>query len=144
MTRQEKKEYLQQYRTAEQEEERLSGEIARWRSRAEQMTVVYRRSTAGGGDGRSLEHTVERIDALIRQLVAQLDELVALRQEIGAAIDAVPDTRLRALLRLRYIDGLRFEQIAKAIGYYDLRWVYRLHNLALEALTIESHHRPVL
>lgn len=86
------------------------------------------------------EHTVDRIDELIRQLVAQLDELVTLRQEIGAVIDAVPDTRLRELLRLRYIDGLTFDGLAIAMGHYDLRWVYRLHRRALEALTIESHH----
>lgn len=140
MTNQEKKETLQQYLAAGREEERLEREIQRWRSRAEKMTAGYSRASGGAGDGRSLEQTVARIDDLTRQLTRQREELVSLRQSIGAAIDAVPEARLRELLRLRYIDGLPWGKLAVVMGYDDLRWVYRLHGRALEQLTIESHH----
>lgn len=143
MTSQEKKEYLQQYRVAEQEEERLSGEIERWRSRAEKMTTGYGLSPSGGGDGRSLEHTVERIDELIRQLVGQLDELVALRQEIGAVIDAVQDTRLRELLRLRYIDGMSLAQIADKMNYCYKQTI-RLHLRALAMLSLNVQQKQFI
>lgn len=140
MTSQEKKEILLQYRAAEREEKRLEAEIQRWRSRAEKMTAGYGSTPSGGGDGRSLENTVEHIDDLTRQLADQRDRLVTLRQNIGTAIDSVPDARLRELLRLRYIEGLTWGKLAVAMGYDDLRWVYRLHGRALEQLTIESHH----
>lgn len=140
MTNQEKKEALQQYLSAGREEERLEREIQRWRSRAEKTTAGYSWSSGGAGDGRSLEQTVARIDELTRQLTRQREELVSLRQSIGAAIDAVPEARLRELLRLRYIDGLPWGKLAVVMGYDDLRWVYRLHGRALEQLTIESHH----
>ena len=138
MTNQEKKEYLQRYRTAEREEARLCREIGRWRSRAEKMTAGYGPSPTGGGDGRSLEHTMEHIDELTRRLIRQRDALVALRVQTGAAIDAVPDPRLRELLRLRYIEGMTFEQIAVTMGYC-WRQVVRLHGAALNQVVLECH-----
>ena len=90
MTSQEKKEFLQQYRAAEAEERRLEMEIERWQARAAKMTVGYGGTPSGGGDGRSLERAVARIDELIRQLTGQRDRLARLRQEIGAAIGKEP------------------------------------------------------
>lgn len=130
MTNQEKKDYLRQYRDAEREEKRLTGEIELWRSRAESMTAGYGPQTGGGGDGRKLEQVAVRIADLTDDLIRQRSGLVQLRREIGAAIDAVPDARLRELLRLRYIDGLTFEQIAVRMNY-GWRQILRLHGKAL-------------
>lgn len=138
MTSQEKKEILLQYRVAEREEKRLEAEIQRWRSRAEKMTAGYGGTPSGGGDGRSLENTMEHIDDLTRQLSDQRDRLVTLRREIGMAIDSVPDARLRELLRLRYIEGLSFEQIAVRLDY-SWRQVIRLHGAALSKVVMECH-----
>ena len=137
MTDQEKKAWLMQYRAAEREELRLSEELERWRSRAESATARYGADTGGGGDGRSLEHAAEHITHLAAQLEHQRIGLVRLRREIGAAIDAVPDARHRELLRLRYIDGRTWEQVAQRMGYEDMRWIYRLHGYALSALSID-------
>lgn len=68
---------------------------------------------------------------------------VALCRQIEAAIDALPDGRQRLLLRLRYIDGRTWEQIAVRMAL-DYRWVLRLHGRALEQLAIESHYGPVI
>lgn len=138
MTSQEKKEILLQYRRVVREVQDLETEIQRWRSRAEQMTAGYGPTPSGGGDGRSLEHTVAHIDDLTRQLDQRLDRLVTLRREIGRAIDSVPDARLRELLRLRYIEGLSFEQIAVRMNY-SWRQVIRLHGAALSQVVMECH-----
>ena len=137
MTNQEKKDWLMQYRAAKREERRLSEELERWRSRAESATARYGADTGGGGDGRSLEHAAEHIAHLAAQLEHQRIGLVRLRREIGAAIDAVPDARHRELLRLRYIDGRTWEQVAEFMRYDDPRWVYVLHGNALNALGLE-------
>lgn len=139
MTSQEKKEFLQQYIAAEAEERRLELEIERWQARAAKMTVGYGGTPSGGGDGRSLERAVARIDELIRQLTGQRDRLARLRQEIGAAIDSVPDPKLQELLRLRYIENLSFERIAVKMNY-SYKQVCRLHGKSLCLLTIESHY----
>lgn len=138
MTNQEKKEFLQQYRLAEMEEQRLEHEIERWRSRAEKVTPGYSKAPAGGGDGRSMERTLERMGELAGELTAQRDKLIRLRREVGAAIDTVPDARLRELLRLRYIEGLSFERIAVSMDY-SWRQVIRLHGVALNEVVMECH-----
>ena len=130
MTNQDKKEFLQQYRLAEMEEQRLEHEIERWRSRAERMTAGYSKAPAGGADGRSMEHTLERLGDLAVELTQQRDKLIRLRREIGAAIDTVPDARLRELLRLRYIEGMTWERVAVQMGYSYMQ-VCRLHGKAL-------------
>lgn len=130
MTNQEKKEFLQQYRLAEMEEQRLENEIERWRSRAEKVTPGYGKAPAGGGDGRSMERTLERLGELAGELTHQWDKMVRLRREIGAAIDTVPDARLRELLRLRYIEGMTWERVAVQMGYSYMQ-VCRLHGKAL-------------
>ena len=135
MTNQDKKEILQQYRLAEMEEQRLEHEIERWRSRAEKVTPGYGKAPAGGGDGRSMEHTLERMGELAVELTHQRDKLVRLRREIGAAIDTVPDARLRELLRLRYIERLTFEQIAVRMNY-SYKQTCRLHGMALEKMSL--------
>ena len=135
MTNQEKKEILQQYRLAEMEEQRLEHEIERWRSRAERMTAGYSKAPAGGADGRSMEHTLERLGELAVELTQQRDKLIWLRREIGAAIDTVPDARLRELLRLRYIEGHSFEQMAVRMGY-SYKQICRLHGTALEKMSL--------
>lgn len=138
MTNQDKKEFLQQYRLAEMEAQRLEHEIERWRSRAERMTAGYSKAPAGGADGRSMEHTLERLGELAGELTDQRDKLVRLRREIGAAIDTVPDARLRVLLRLRYIEGLSFEQMAVRMGY-SWRQIIRLHGVALSKVVMDCH-----
>ena len=138
MTSQEKKEFLQQYRTAESEERRLEMEIERWQARAAKMTAGYGSTPAGSGDGRSLERTVAHIDALIRQLTGQRDKLARLRREIGTTIDSVPDPKLQELLRLRYIENLSFERIAVRMNY-SWRQVIRIHGVALSKVVIECH-----
>lgn len=135
MTSQEKKEFLQQYRTAEAEERRLELEIERWRARAAKMTAGYGSTPAGSGDGRSLERTVAHIDALIRQLTGQRDKLARLRREIGTAIDSVPDPKLQELLRLRYIENLSFERIAVKMNYSYVH-VCRMHGQALTLIML--------
>lgn len=135
MTSREKKEFLQQYRTAETEEQRLELEIERWQARAAKMTAGYESTPSGGGDGRSLERAVGHIDALIRQLTGQRDRLARLRQEIGVAIDSVPEPKLRELLQMRYIDGMTFEKIAVEMNYSYVH-ICRMHGQALALIML--------
>ena len=135
MTNQEKKKWLMQYRAAEREERRLSEELERWHSRAESTTARYGADTGGGGDGRGLEHAAEHIALLAAQLERQQVELVRLRRELGMAIDAVPDARHRELLRLRYIDGRTWEQIAEVMEL-SYQWICHLHGDALNGFRL--------
>ena len=137
MTNQEKKAKLNQYREAEAESSRLDQEIIKWYSKAEKMTTAVKLVTGGGEGGRSLENSIEAIDALAGRLGDKRRETVRLRREIEDVIAAVPDGRLRMLLRYRYIDGMTWERIAVNMCM-DARWIRRLHGRALSVLTLES------
>lgn len=137
MTNQEKKAKLNQYREAEAESSRLEQEIIKWYSKAEKMTTAVKLVPGGGEGGRSLENSIEAIDALAGRLGDKRRETVRLRREIEDVIAAVPDGRLRMLLRYRYIDGMTWERIAVNMCM-DARWIRRLHGRALSVLTLES------
>lgn len=138
MTSQEKKEILQRYREAEKEADRIEQEIMRWYSKSERMTTALKMVPGGSGGGRSLENSIEVIDLLADKLGAQRLKTVRLRQGIGAAIESVEDTRLRQLLRYRYIDGMAWEQVAEMMNFRDVRQVYNLHGKALAEILESS------
>lgn len=60
----------------------------------------------------------------------QIDELVRVKTEILKAISRLTDGRYREILRLRYLDGKTFEQIAVEMCY-SWRHVCTLHGRAL-------------
>jgi len=88
-----------------------------------------------GGSGHSDERRDGQIDkknelyALYREKEAQL---AAAALEIEEAIDSL-GPRERTLMRLYYIDGLTWEEVAVKMGYV-WRHVHRIHGEALEAL----------
>lgn len=143
MTNQEKKAWLMRYRTAEAETERLWEEIARTRAQAEGVTAQLSGLPRGGSGKDRLQRAVELLEDACGKLVGRIEEAQRIKAEIEAAIDRLPDERQRLLLRLRYIDGRMWEQIAVGMAL-DYRWVLRLHGRALEQLAIESHYGPVI
>lgn len=136
MTNQEKKAKLNQYREAEAESSRLEQEITKWYSKAEKMTTAVKLIPSGGAAGRSLENSIEAIDALAGRLGDKRRETVRLRREIEDVIAAVPDGRLRMLLRYRYIDGMTWTHIERQMGY-ERTQIWRLHGRALESINME-------
>ena len=60
----------------------------------------------------------------------QIDELIRVKTEILKAISKLTDGRLREILRLRYVQGLTFEEIAVEIKY-SYKQTCRLHGRAL-------------
>lgn len=51
--------------------------------------------------------------------------------EIENFIGKVPDPNQRALLRDRYLNGMKWAEIAESLGY-ELRHIHRLHGKALQ------------
>jgi RNA polymerase sigma factor (sigma-70 family) len=73
-----------------------------------------------------------RIVALEDRLRASLAELAARSEALEAAIAKLPD-RERLVLRLRYVEGLTWPEIAKRTNYSE-RAVLYIHCFALKAL----------
>ena len=71
------------------------------------------------------------------ELNRKIDSYIDLKEEIAAAIEAVPDPQQKLLLRYRYIDGYVFERIGEMMGFSQ-RQLFRIHNAALKNLTISE------
>lgn len=134
MTYEDKVRYLRSYRDAVAEISRLDAEIARWRSLAEKVTPSLSLAP-GGGDSDRIASAVERIADCTAARERELDVLCCFRDEIGRNISTVHDERLARLLRLRYIDCLRLEEIAMRENL-DFRWTRRLMHRAIDKLTL--------
>ena len=133
----EKKVLLQEYRKLDGRINRALDEKRRWEELAVRISPVYSDMPRGGGNGDKLTEAVQRIVDLEAEIDRDIDRLVDLRQWIERNIDAVEDTRLRDILRRRYVDGDRIEKIAVDM-MLDYRWVRRLLTRALRDLTLES------
>lgn len=73
---------------------------------------------------------VEKKIALEERLIQKRDELIRKHEEIEQAIDSLEDIRERTVLRLRYIKGLRWEDICYSTGY-EWAQTHRIHKRAL-------------
>lgn len=76
-----------------------------------------------GYDSRGYSKKVKRLQ---KQLQRKLDELMDERERLEEYIENVDDDITRIILRLRYINGLGWNQIGNELGYSE-RQVRRKH-----------------
>ena len=125
------KQELRQYRHLVAEIEQL---------KAERETLRSKTGSAPDGQPRSTEPgdvTAEaaiRCEKISRMITERIEESTALLVRIEAAINSLTDARERRLMRLRYIDGMKWEQIAIELNY-EYSWVLRLHGKILAKLS---------
>ena len=80
----------------------------------------------------SMEDTMAKMVDLENEINDDIDALVDLKTEIMRRIKRVENTEYQTILELRYLCFKRWEVIAVELGY-DLRYLYKLHDQALEA-----------
>lgn len=127
------KEYLNRGWLIERRIRAAEERLGRLNARAEALKSYAPRKKRGS---RRAQEWTEAVDAMCDAERAMFREIAALyrvRAEVRAAIDAVEDVRLRALLEYRYLGYMTWPRIAEAMGY-ELRTVYRLHGKALMAV----------
>lgn len=127
------KEYLSRYQAINREVDALCEECVRLRSLAERVGCGQLSDMPKSQNYDQSAHFTKAVDKLIekqKETNAKIDELVAAKEEIDAAIDTVQDATLRTLLRYRYICGLTWEEIAVKM-HYSYMHICRLHGKAL-------------
>lgn len=80
---------------------------------------------------------VVKIVDLQHKINEDIDHLVDLKREIMRMIKAIPNTEYQLILEKRYLCFMPWEQIAVDMGY-SIQHIYRLHDRALQAITIPS------
>ncbi len=86
-------------------------------------------SSGNAGDA-SYTRTVEKIIALESKIDSEIDELVSVQAEIREVIGKVQDRDERLLLRLRYVEYLKWAQISARMNF-SIKQCRRIHSKAL-------------
>lgn len=132
------KEELQNYRSLKREQKHVEAkleeiETALYSVRAQQLTGM---PSAPPKPGSTLEAAVARhtedLEALRTHYRELLDRLTTQQLAIEQAIEGL-DTKARDLMRLRYIDGRKWEEVCVLMSY-SWRQVHRIHSDALITL----------
>lgn len=109
-------------------------QLKRLRSMAESGGFV---SIVVGGNGKpAADGTGEGAAALLdmeRRLQARIGEYLQVSQAVSQAIDSLKNTTQREVLRLRYIQGCTWEEVAWQLSYTP-RHCHRYHDAGLNAL----------
>ena len=92
----------------------------------------------GNRNVHRMEDVIAKMVDLESEINADLTRLINLKHEIVTVIKCVESPELQTLLELRYLCFKTWEQIAVEL-HFDLRWVHRLHNRALNEVELIRH-----
>ena len=134
MTTEEVKHYLRQARKLDVRLQREKRNLEKLRSAVEYRSPVFD-SVGGGGTNDKIGQAV----ANIIERVKRVDELAVLYSEkyteIEQAIRSVDDDALEEVLELRYLQYMKWEEIAQRMNYTERR-VLQLHGKALQKISL--------
>lgn len=135
MTSKEKKEYLLQYRNAFNE---ISDCL---REKEELMDVISRHEKGTYEDIEKTKETdgTSKLKMLNRKIDERIGYLVDMREGIVSCIAAISNDTYRRVLKLRYIEGLKWDSIADIMHYdIDGKKIFSIHGKALLALKVDT------
>lgn len=105
--------------------------LRKLKARLADGTVILGGMPSGRGGNGQLEKCVELM-ALAEEISADVETLAREQRTLADEIKIVGVPELCAVLQLRYVDGLRWQQIAQKLGY-SLDGIPKVHNRALIA-----------
>ena len=141
----EKCRYLNQYRIMHIEIDQITKELQRWQDLATRISPSYSDMPHGGGSDKVQTAAVE-VAELTDKLNQKLHQAIMVQENIKKLLESLDDIKLRQLMFYRYINGMRWEEIAVRMDF-NYRWVLRLHRKALNQISeqaIESHIKTVI
>ncbi len=127
----------------------LAREVTRMRERlhALQSLAQLGRITGGiiGGNGAPLNDSTgegaSAITDLMARMQGRIDQYAACARRVESAIAGIDSPCQRDILRMRYIDGLTWEQIGTRTHYHE-RWCRALHQRAIAPFSRPAHTQP--
>ena len=93
--------------------------------------VMHLAPSGGGGESRTLENNVLRIEAAEKELQAIIADYVATKLKVMELIRLLPDADQQQVLQLRYVEGMYIHDIARKMLYSDTK-IRKLEREAVE------------
>lgn len=125
----EKKEYLKSYRRAVKREKDILDEIQRLRA-DKMFPSVANDGMPKGSNQSDLSDYIAILDEQIELLKAERLEKARCYQKIERQIKQMENDDEQEVLRLRYITGLKWEEVAVRMSY-SWKHIHRIHSSAL-------------
>ncbi len=127
------KKYLSQTVRLDQLIDCKISELGKLRNLAMKMNANFTPDKIMGGkeEVSRMESILVKVIDLEREVDADIDRLVDLKKSILDTIDKINDPDQQLILRMRYVRGERWDDIAQALRV-NKRWVFRLHERALK------------
>ena len=92
--------------------------------------VMHLAPSGGGGESRTLENNVIRIEEAERRLQSIVDDYDATKTRAQNLICALDDVVQQSLLQQRYINGMNWQELSEILRYSEST-LRRLHKAAL-------------
>ena len=125
------KEYLQRYQTAYREAQDTEQRITQLRLKyAAPAAIEYSDMPKAHNSEHDLSDYIVKMDALTDHLISKYTKCMGIEGDILERLDRMEKQEEREVLRMRYIDGCRWDEIADRL-HYTYRHVTRLHGTAL-------------
>lgn len=129
-----KKEFLRKYRRAVRREQDILDEIQRLRA-DKMFPSVCNDGMPRGSSQTDLSDYIAEIDAAIEDLKEERLEKIKIYREIEMRIRCMKDEDEQEVLRMRYIKGMKWEDIAEKMNY-SYSGTLKLHGRALTDIEI--------
>lgn len=129
-----KKEFLRKYRRAVRREQEILDEIQRLRA-DKMFPSVCNDGMPRGSSQTDLSDYMAEIDAAIEDLKEERLEKIKIYREIEMRIRCMKDEDEQEVLRMRYIKGTKWEDIAEKMNY-SYSGTLKLHGRALTDIEI--------
>jgi len=128
------KEYLEQaYRLDQRIDSKLM-QVSALRSMVEKRASIIRKDPIQHSLNETLqEDVIIKIVDMERETDAEIDRLVDLKREISRMIGMIDDPELQVLLELRYLNYLKWSEIADKMHCTDNN-IFKMHRRALEKM----------
>ena len=125
------KEYLQRYQTAYREAQDTEQRITQLRLKyAAPAAIEYSDMPKAHNSEHDLSDYIVKMDELTDHLISKYTRCMGIEADILNRLDMMEKQEEREVLRMRYIDGCRWDEIADKL-HYTYRHVTRLHGTAL-------------
>lgn len=129
-----KKEFLKRYQKAVRREQDILDEIQRLRA-DKMFPSVCNDGMPRGSSQTDLSDYIAEIDAAIEDLKEERLEKIKIYREIEMRICCMKDEDEQEVLRMRYIKGMKWEDIAEKMNY-SYSGTLKLHGRALTDIEI--------
>lgn len=124
------KEWLNRYQTAWNEAKDIELRLTQIRLKYSRPSAIEYSDMPKAHKQTDLSDYIEQLEHYENMLIAKYQQCIGIEVQIYKAVDKVEDSAERMVLRYRYIDGMRWDDIANNI-HCTTRTVYRLHGRAL-------------